>query len=241
MLSANVKQRLVEAAARQESYAPNATISEQLRHKSLVMTVSPTCVGKTKLMQQIVDNHQDTAMVVVFTTRDKREDDTPGSFDYVPYDDRHVSALLDAITARQLVQYAVHPSSYHLYGSMLSGYPARYNFLATLSGAVAQLRSLPFASTHTIGIVTDVAAWQQWFSSRFPDGHPERHTRLLEAITSLEWLLSHESSIDWLYNQPGKLEANAARLLDVVQGTATSDSDGAKRAQSMLDWARNQV
>ena len=111
MLSPNVAARANEAAKLQTTYMPNATVAAQLKEKNLVMFVGPASVGKSFLMNRIVERDVDFGRVSVFTTREARPDDEPGMFRNLPHDDANVTMLLDKIQRGEVVQYAVHPTS----------------------------------------------------------------------------------------------------------------------------------
>src|SRR5690606_73423 len=116
-------------------------------------------------------------LVSVFTTREQREDDDPELFRTLPHTNESVTALLDRINNREVVQYAVHPTQSHIYGTELSDYRSEYNLLATFSGAVEQFRELPFEKTYAISLVPQAEIWAEWFNTRYPENHTNRQKR----------------------------------------------------------------
>lgn len=240
MLSQSVQERLDTARALQLQYRPNADITAQLRTKTVAMIVAPTACGKSYLMHQVSARDAECTHVKDFTTRPPRDDDQPGAFDYRPHDDHHVSELLDSIHRQEVVQYMVHPTTGMLYGTELASYPARYNFLETISSVVTVLRMLPFQRTVVIGIVAELAQWQQWFNARYTQDDAERSKRLQEAVSSLEWLtdVTHADLIHWVINDPGR-DAPAV-MIDIVKNNARGD-EGRDIALAMLDWARQEL
>jgi guanylate kinase len=240
MLSPSVQERLDTARVLQLQYRPNPEITAQLRTKTLAMVVAPTATGKSYLMHQVASRDADSGRVKDFTTRAPREDDQPGAFDYQPHDDEHVSQFLDKIHRQEVVQYMVHPTTGMLYGSEISGYPAKYNFLETISNVVTVLRLLPFEHTVVIGVVVELEQWKQWFMKRYPEQTTDRTKRLQEAITSLEWLtdVTHADLIHWVIN--GTDRDAPATMLDIVKMGNRGD-DGRDMALDMLQWARNEL
>lgn len=240
MLSQSVQERLDTARVLQLQYRSNAQVSSQLHDKTLVMVVAPTATGKSYLMRQVAEQDPECGRVKDFTTRPPREDDQPNAFDYYPHDDVSVSRLLDRIHNQEVVQYMVHPTTGALYGSELSGYPASYNFLETISSVVTVLRLLPFKRTVVIGVVVDLEQWKQWFMKRYPDISSDRTKRLQEAVTSLEWLTdtTHADLIHWVINDPAR--DCTSTILDIVKNNARGD-DGQAIALDMLGWARNEL
>jgi hypothetical protein len=236
MLSPEVQNRLDQARAHENDYQPNEVISRQIGAKTIVMVVAPAAMGKSTIMQKAANMSEDFALVPVFSTRNARPDDDPTLFRLSPHDDTHVSQLLDKIDAGEAVQYAVHPTQSIMYGTEATDYPAKYNLLATLSSVVAGMRKLPFKRSVTIGLVTDADHWQQWFTERYPAGHPDRSKRATEAIQSLEWLLADDQVL-WLHNQPDAHDQTAQSLINLVNGTGQPANLGPE-AQQLLTVAR---
>jgi hypothetical protein len=236
MLSPQVTARLAEAAARQTNYVPNQTVSSQLREKNLVMFVGPAAVGKSFLMNKIVERDIDFGRVSVFTSRDAREDDEPGMFRYLPHDDEHISQLLDKIDRGEVVQYAVHPTSGRIYGSEITDYAKPFNMLATLSGIVNSLRQLPFETTHVVGLAVDPDIWLQRFNSR-PMAPDDRAKRLGEALGSLQWLLdlAHIQEVTWVNNSSSDESAAVQSVINAVKFNKPGDKLALRMAHSMLE------
>lgn len=239
-LSPAVQSRLSTARVMQLAYKPNGTITDQLALKSILMMVSPSSCGKSYVMEQVIERDATCHHVIDMTTRPPRPDDIPGHFIYLPHDDSHVSQYLDRIDRKELVQYAVHPTTGYLYGSDIDGYPGDYNLLETLSSMVTFMRTLPFRRSIVIGIVVQPEQWQQWFNARFPVGHEERIKRLDEAIMCLSWLTdtTHGDLVSWVENGPG-LDP-AAAVLAAIRGE-DSPVDGRTIAAAMLEWAHGQL
>lgn len=239
-LSPSIQQRLDTARVLQLQYRPNDEITAAMRTKTLAMVVAPSACGKSYLTEQIAAKDPECARVIDFTTRPRRTDDPAGEFEYFAHDDTSVSAILDAIHRRDLVQYMVHPTTGYLYWTEIRNYPGRYNVLETISSVVTVLRTLPFERTLVIGVVVEHEQWQQWFDARFPATDPERLKRLQEAVTSLEWLtdITHADLIHWVINDPSR--DGTSVMIDIVKHGARGD-DGRTQALAMLDWARAQL
>ena len=242
MLNNSTLERLEKARQNQLLYRPNEDIANELRTKTLVMIVAPTACGKSYLMERITHLNPDCQRVIDITSRDPRPDDPPGAFSYIPYDDHSISQFLDRIDRRELVQYAIHPTTNNVYGSALEGYTVKYNFLETLSSAVMTMRRLPFRRAIVIGIAVELHQWQEWFNTRFPrETNPEeRQHRLEEAILSLEWLMdpTHPDLVHWVENSP-TLDATS-EIINIVKHDARTIAPHAT-AQAMLDWAKSEV
>lgn len=242
MLQPQTQEKLELIKALENNYQPNQAIADTLADKTLIMVVGPAAVGKSTLMTAIAENAADFSRVSGFTSRSQRSNDEPGMYQYFEHSDHGLLPILDEISSRYVVQYAVHPTTYALYGSRIGDYRAPYNLLDTLSGVVEHLKSLPFAATVTIGIVTEPSTWKQWLFERYPFADEERAKRITEAILSLEWLLSQlENDILWLHNRANELAITAERLVRQVKGETSSDSEARQLAEACLDMARSLV
>lgn len=239
-LSPSVQARLSTARMLQLAYKPNQAIADQLRQKNVLMMVSPSSCGKSYIMEQVIERDPTCHHVIDMTTRPPRPDDIPGHFVYLPHDNSHVSDYLNRIENKELVQYAVHPTTGYLYGSDIDGYPGQYNLLETLSSMVTFMRTLPFQRSIVIGVVVRPEQWQQWFDARFPVGHEERVKRLDEAIMCLSWLTdtTHGDLVKWIENGPG--HDPAASVKSIINGES-GISNGFEIALGMLEWAHTQL
>lgn len=238
MLSPAVRQRLEAARQLQAHYRPNDEVCALLADKTLVMCVGPTAIGKSFIMNKAVELDDEFQRVSVFTTREPREDDEPGMFQPLMHDDENVWALLDQMERGELVNFAIHPNTGRIYGTTPEDYSAKYNLLATLSGAVAQLQALPFASTHLIGLGSH--DWRQWMLERYPEDSSERQKRLREAISSLEWLLK-TPGVTWLENPAGQGKQTAQQLINIVKYNEAGDTSAREIAERMLMTAKEMI
>lgn len=238
MSSEDLAQRLSKAVAHQTSYRPNDDIAKQMQEKTLVMLVSPAAMGKSYLIKRATLAAPDLSQVSVFTTRGPRPDDDPGMFRSL-LTDKLVSELLDKIENGNVVQYAIHPTHHTIYGSEISDYRSKYNLLAMLSGAVETMRTLPFGSTVTIGLITNPATWHHRFDAKFPPNHPERAKRLQEAVLSLEWLIDQpNSSLQWLVNDDDQDTTSTEELVQLSYGQKPELQTGRQLAIDCLALAK---
>lgn len=234
MLSPEVEKRLLAAQKAEKTYRPNDEICAKLREKTLVMLVGPAAIGKSFLMNHLVEIDEDFGRVPVFTTRDPRPDDEPGMFRCVPHDDEHVGALLDKIEAREVVQYAVHPTSGRIYGSMLDDFSHEFNLLATLSDVVDHLSQQPFKNTVVIGLAAKPEIWQKRFNERYPTQTGEREKRLKEAVKSLNWLLD-STTVKWVDNTAGEPRDTVQSVVNIVKYNNQENPGTREDARRMRD------
>lgn len=243
MLSPSVQKQLEDASKIQSTYTPNAQAGKELRTRQLIMLVGPAVTGKSYIMNRIAERDPDFSRVSVFTTREARSDDEPGMFRCLPHDDKSVTELLETIKLGNAVQYAIHPTSGRIYGSILADYPKTYNMLATLSGIVNHLRELPFAHTYVVGLVCDPEIWLKRFYERYPNESDERTKRLKEAIVSLEWLLTPENQNHIIWADATKVGAEDA-IQSVINAVKYNKHDGSadrKMAETMLERVKEEL
>lgn len=232
--------RLEEARVRQNEYQPSETVARVIGEKALLMFVGPSAIGKTYIMNTIAEMDNAFGRVPVFTTRDARNDDDPDMFRHFPFTDQSVNGLIDGFEAvdSTVVQYAVHPTNHHIYGTVVTDYPSEYNMLATLASAVPGLRRLPFQKTHVIGMVTEGGLWAHRFTERFPEDTKERGDRLREARSSLQWLLQQyqddPASVHWIYNSREPHLA-AQSVIDYVKSGKRDEAEQQALSQKAED------
>ncbi|HEY5695755.1 MAG TPA: hypothetical protein VIQ80_02880 [Candidatus Saccharimonadales bacterium] len=243
MLSDATNKALQQAAAQENTYTPNGAVGKVLRTKHLIMFVGPAATGKSYLIHRIAEREPDFGRVPSFTTRDARTDDEPGIFQYIPHDDEHVAKLLESIKHGDVVQYAIHPTSGRIYGSVLAGFPKTYNMLTTLSNIVNHLRELPFAHTYVVGLVNEPDTWLQRFYERYPEPSGERTRRLREAVMSLEWLLAPENQnhIIWADTTEVGAENAIQAVIRAVKYNQHDGSEARKVAERMLERVKREV
>lgn len=235
MISDSIQQQIDHARHEEHRYWPAERVRKTLTDKDFIMLVGPSAIGKSTLMNKIVELDKDFARVKNMTTRPARENDEKGLYEYIPHTDEGLAGLLKQIENGELVQYAVHPTTGFIYGTYPENYPGLYNMLDTQSQVALGLSTLPFRATHTMGIVTDPNTWREWFLSRNKAGTDEYTKRIDEAIRSLEWLTAQPGdSIKWIYNHPDNIMLSANELIALVKGTQESDSSLRETALTML-------
>lgn len=241
MISADVQTRLDAARAAEGSYSPNAAVAREINNKALVMLVGPVAIGKSYIMNHLVKTDPAFGRVPVFTTRDPRPDDEPGMFETRPHSDESVCGLLDEIDAQNVVQYAIHPTTGRIYGSLPRHYSRPYNLLATLSNVVEPMRKLPFQKTVVIGLSAKPKDWQTWFEARYPTETPEKTKRLSEAALSLEWLLmpEHNDFVCWVTNTPNDPNLTTKDVINIVKYGKREDAMAKENARQLLELVRN--
>jgi hypothetical protein len=215
-------------------------IAKQLEAKTLVLVVAPTSMGKSTVINRVTELDERFGTVGSFTTRDPRPDETGKQFTYIPHSDEGLGKLFERIKKQEIVQYMVHPTTKHLYGTDISHYPKQYNLLDFIYKNIEGIRKLPFAASPVISISAEPSQWLYWFNLRFPEGHPERHKRRDEAIACLRWLLAQQIHlVHWVVNTPGNIDAAAQEVIRIGLGSHTNDLSGRVYAEQSLHLALN--
>lgn len=242
MLSPDLEAQLATARDSQSKYVPGEKTAAAIHDKTLVMLVSPVAVGKSFVIDHTTVNHPDFKAVSVFTTRDARPNEDRDLFKTIPHDNEHISKIIDDISKGRPVQYAVHPTSGRIYLTYADDYPGEFNLLATLSGAVNQLRTVPFKRTVTIGLSTDPTTWQKRLALRYPEPSEEKTKRLAEAITSLRWLLDpvNVEEVRWVSN-PEVPDAAVKSIVDIVKYNQQGSLAAKEDARQMLQIAEELI
>lgn len=169
-------------------YRPSEAVLKKLRGIDFVAIVGPTAVGKTTLINELVNRHPSVQLVVTDTSRPARPDERDG----VDYHFRSREAMLRLIKERQYVNiapsitgdiYASHPDSYPREGT---------GIMAVWADAIPYFRTLPFASFTPVFVLPP--HWKAW-GARFIQRRytPEQlRGRLLEAQESLSYAVSEQ-------------------------------------------------
>lgn len=232
MVSPSIEKRLIVAHENETTYRPNDEICAKLSEKTLVMVVGPVAIGKSFLMNHVAEAEPDFSRVSVFTTREHRSDDEPGMFHCIPHDNENLDKLLGKIERREVVQYAVHPTSGRIYGSEITDHPNMFNMLPTLSSVVEHLRSLPFKNTVVVGLAAEPSAWKQRIDERYPTESAERTKRLKEAVASIDWLL--ENSYVKMIDNTSENPATAVQsIVNIVKYNQDGDPTARRYAEEM--------
>lgn len=174
----------------QETYIPNENVLRALGQKTVVGMIGPSSCGKSYLIDALVQHAPEFRHVHSFSTRDPRPDDTPQTMSTIPWEEKRIRGVCNLIDAGEAVQFAFHPTTGDIYGTVLGSYPGYYNILPALSNSMTQLQSLPFKEVKAVGVVTSPDYWDEWFYAR--SFTPEdANARIAEAARSLIWLLEH--------------------------------------------------
>lgn len=235
-ISPEITERLETARLTQETYTPGENVARELGSRSLWMFVAPAAEGKSYIMNTLARLDSRIQPAGGFTTRPREERDGPDTrYRFIPHDDENLAQLLDDIDNKEVAQYIVHPTTGYVYGTYPHDYTSEFSTLDALSGAVKNLRTLPFRDTRTIGIVSRSEDWQAHFLERYPEQSSERTKRLIEARTSLEWLDNQpDGDVTWLFNDYDDADERGRELIDRIHRGSTGPGYYGDYAIAML-------
>jgi hypothetical protein len=211
----STRQEIVEAideAAR--GYAPGEGVELILRRTILVPIIGPFAVGKTSCMRYIEDRYQpEFGRVRSFTTRSRRRGEEADTYHFRPHTKTTLREILESLEKKSLVQAAVHPSTGYVYGTYSSEYAYGYSMLDTLASAIDSISALPFGDIYPVGMVAPAADWLRRIGER-KDNTSER---IIEARSSLVWLLDQGPDLPWVVNADSRLRAAAEEVVGLVR------------------------
>lgn len=194
-------------------------MSANLRDKTLIMLVSPSAIGKSTIVREVLRRDKRFRRVRSFTTRQPRPDDEVDQFFYLTPDELTVKRA-----DHELITEVHFPTTGQTYGTIAASYDGEYCLLETLAHSVEEYRSLDFKRTVTISITAPAEFWRQRFVERYPEPSDEAKKRLDEAEQSIRWSLAQTRNHTWLVNDQSA-EMMAQKLIDITLG-ATEGDDG---------------
>jgi len=203
-------------------------VNDFLKTTTLVMLVAPSAMGKSTIMDAVLQLDPAITRVRGFTTRPPRPDDRPDQFYYLTTDE-----LAAKRAAREIVSEVTSPTTGYSYGTLLESYQSSYCILETLANSVVDYRALPFGRTVTISLTAPCERWQAWFHARYLIIDDDARLRMQEAKLSTRWSLEQHTDHTWLVNDGTPLDA-AQRLVSIVRGTSRGD-DGTPHARAIME------
>jgi len=242
-LSSRTQKRLQAAHESEATYQPNKEVAALLNQKTLVMIIGPAAIGKNFIIDTLIKTDPTFGFVPSFSTREPRTNDEPGSMHLYLHDEVNVNRLLDLIEAGGVAQYAIHPTTGHIYGTMTEDFSRQFALLPTLTTAVESIQQLPFNKTIPIILAASPQAWKARFNQRYPQKSDERNRRRAEAISSLVWGLAAErrDTVYWVDNTSSDPHTAVQRIINIVKYNHQGDPEARKHAERMLELAVDEL
>jgi len=213
--------------ALESDYEDNADTKKLLADKVLTMVLAPTGVGKSTIIQQVIQAQANQSLSTwgepgSLTTRDRRPDDSR-SYQTADEGITH-SALTKRILDGSLTNYSVHPSG-HIYATGPESFTYDYNLMPTLPSSVAALKRAGFKATHTVFLTAEPHDLKHGLAARESD--PSFHNRLQEGLANIDYALSNADTIHFIRNshELGGKEMAADQLIAASLEDYEGDKD----------------
>ena len=231
MISPKTEELLRRLLNEQPSYRPTETVLRKLRQIDFTCFVGATCMGKTTLMDALVQHDpQRYGKTRNFVTRPPRPDDDPNRYYYFEHTDEGLRPIFERIATHELLQYNINPFTLHIYGSEVDGYPHTYNLGDIFASSIDGFRQLDFGTLRVCSVLTEPEIWRTRFEARFPTGHPQRQARLQEAAASLAWSLEQATPDHcWIFDAEGEIEKATATADALISHSRAPDAGEALR------------
>lgn len=212
-----LKRRLEYAGRGANGYIPNPETVEKVADLGFVGIIGPAAVGKSFLIDYITKNDARFGKVWSFATRATRPDDTPDIMRTIEPTDENLEDLVTKIEDGDVINYAIHPTTLQIYGTLPESYPdTEYALMPTLANSVLQLDNIRFKSHRYIGLITDTFAYEQFMRSRNMSPH-DKLKRLGEGAASLDWLLSQpDDDVTLIVNRWNHSREAAANIIEAA-------------------------
>jgi guanylate kinase len=203
-------------------------VRAELATKTLIPLVGPSSVGKTAVMRTLEQMDPDFHRSSGFTTREPREGEDPTTYRFLGNEPETRNEIIRKFQNGEVIQFVIHPTTGHLYGTSLADYRGKYNMLDMLSSEVDSFRSIGFKDIRIIMLVVKPEDWQKRFdSNHFPP--EEAIKRIQEGITSLSWGIEQHHSVRWLINKEDELAETVDHLRAIINNEFHEADDNAKQ------------
>lgn len=216
-------------------YEPSQATQQQLSGKTVVAIIAPTAVGKSTIIERVVERgageFSESHSVV---TRERRSTDPKK---YLTKNEGYTTArVTELIHEHKLTHYTIHPSG-NIYASLPESFSTTYSLLPCVPQILSAVHRAGFKSMHSIYIVCSVKQWSAQLTHRHDDTHYE--ARLHEAITSLTWAIDHSEECLFVENVHDNLNVTADTIIAIAKGdTASTNKDhGISLAKAMRTFA----
>jgi hypothetical protein len=200
-------------------YETSAQNKAALKEMTMVLLLGPFATGKTAIMDTAGTIDGSFHRVDSMTTRPRRPDEDPHP-KFRAHDEQTLRALLLEVEAGSLVQFMVHPTTAHVYGSAIDSYGAyEFPMLEAVPAALPGLDALPFRDSKKITVVAPSGEWLGRLSNRRKAGsEADIKKRVAEGVTNLAWAFDQGENHLWVSNGSQPIVETAAQVIGIVRG-----------------------
>jgi hypothetical protein len=207
-------------------YSSNDSVRASLANKTLIGVIAPTAVGKSTLISETIrlcsDRGIDAAEVGSITTRPRRSGSDPQNYLTASEGITHEN-LTARIENQELVNWVASPTG-DIYATDVASYPGTFNFLPIIPEALPMIQRAGFRTVKLVYVTVSAALWSKQIGERTSD--PKFIGRLDEAISSLEFALSHLEQFHIVHNEyvTDDEQSKPSRAAEQLLAIATEDT-----------------
>jgi hypothetical protein len=204
-------------------YETSDAVKHVLGERELVPLIGPFAVGKTALMRAAEGLDPDFGRVRSFTTRARRAGESDDAYVFLPHNEDTLRRIHAQATARELVQFIVHPTTGSIYGSTVDSYSTAYSMLDTMPSSLTGLMPLPFRCVKKVAVAVPPDVWKDRVAERLQnDSAEDIRSRIAEGIANITWSLDQGDDLGWIVNGSRNIQDAACDLTSGVRDGFTS-------------------
>ena len=198
-------------AATKELYKPSDATKELIADKTLIALLGATAVGKTSIIEKIIERGgPDYYAVGSHTTRHRRPED---SRDCRTADEGFTHDEAQRLINEGLsIVHGTHPTSGDMYVATAE-HLSTYNIMPVLPSGLNDLKNVGFKAVYPLYIVTSNKAYQKQLASRTDLDEETLIKRLKEGQQSLSWALDNAEDLVFFENIDGNPEQTADAII----------------------------
>jgi len=206
----------------EQDYRSNNQVKSALGEKVISMIIGPTAVGKSTIIQEVLNTNSNWNVAGTITTR-KRRDGDPSNY-LTSTDGITCENLIGQIYSGDLINYSIHPGG-DIYAYSPDSFNAKYNLAPLTTPSIEIVKTAGFERAETSFIYAKPEDWELFIKDRLSD--PEIDARLEEAAMSLRYGLDNARSLHIIENTRGHegLQKSAQKIIEITLGKMDIDID----------------
>jgi len=206
----------------EQDYHGNNQVKLALGEKVISIIIGPTAVGKSTIIQEILNSKHDWNVAGTITTREKRDGD-PSNY-FTKTEGITNEKLIGLIHSGDLINYSVHPGG-DIYAYSPDSFSAEYNLAPLTTPSIKIMKTAGFERAETSFIYAKPEDWELFLKDRLLDSKID--ARLEEAATSLRYGLDNAKSLHIIENTRGRegLQKSAQKIVEITIGNTNIDKD----------------
>lgn len=208
-----------EIEAMAQTYVPSQETAEFLPERSLGLIIGPFATGKSTLIDQAIRSDNRFGRAVSFTTRDPRPQENYDQYDFRPHTIEALEGIRRQAKAQELVQLAVHPQTWRVYGSTVATYQRPISLIDVMASAAEPMLRIPFKNHFIVGVVCEPEVHIARSQAVARHDADDIQKRTIEGVQSLDWLLDRQDEVFWINNTISAIPMIAHHMMGMMLGT----------------------